>query len=70
MQGEALRLGICGWVRNRRDGTVEAVIDGSTEAVEALVSWARRGPPAAQVQDVCIRETKGSFPQFELRPSA
>ncbi len=69
MQHEAQRLGVTGWVRNRRDGTVEAVIDGSTEAVEAILDWAQHGPPAARVKEVSVADTTGCFPQFELRPS-
>ncbi len=46
---EAARLGARGWVRNRLDGTVEAVFDGSREACSALLAWARRGPAAARV---------------------
>jgi acylphosphatase len=52
MRGEAERLGLAGWVRNRRDGRVEALVQGSVEAVEALIAWARRGPPAARVTGV------------------
>jgi acylphosphatase len=52
MRGEAERLGIAGWVRNRRDARVEALVQGSAEAVDALIAWARRGPPAARVSDV------------------
>lgn len=46
---EAQRLGLRGWVRNRRDGAVEALVAGSAEVVEQFVAWARRGPDAAQV---------------------
>lgn len=46
---EAQRLGLSGWVRNRRDGAVEALVAGSAEVVEQFVAWARRGPDAAQV---------------------
>ena len=49
---EAGARGLAGWVRNRSDGTVEAVFAGSAEAVEAMVAACRRGPPAAQVLDV------------------
>ena len=70
MQHEAERLGVTGWVRNCRDGTVEAVVDGTPAAVEAILEWARRGPPVARVQGVAITETPGHFPRFELRPSA
>ena len=44
MIDEARRLGVGGWVRNRRDGYVEAVVDGDAAAVTAIVEWARRGP--------------------------
>ena len=49
---EAERLGVSGWVRNRSDGTVEALLQGDAAAVEALVAWARKGPPAARVSGV------------------
>ena len=70
MAEEAGRLGVTGWVRNRRDGTVEAAIEGPSEAVEALLAWARRGPPSARVTDVAITEIEGSFGRFETRPTA
>ncbi len=50
--GEARALGLAGWVRNRRDGSVEALVRGPREAVAALVDWAHRGPPAARVRTV------------------
>jgi acylphosphatase len=46
---QAEQLGIAGWVRNRSDGTVEALLQGDADAVEALLAWARKGPPAARV---------------------
>jgi len=69
MSEEAERLGVTGWVRNRRDGTVEAVIDGAPDAVERLLAWARRGPRGASVADVRVTETAGSFERFEMRPT-
>ena len=69
MVEEAERLGATGWVRNLRDGTVEAVVDGADDAVAALVAWARRGPPAARVAGVRISEAQGSFERFEMRPT-
>lgn len=52
MTGEATALGIDGWVRNRADGTVEAVIAGEEDRVEALVAACRKGPPAARVEGI------------------
>ncbi len=49
MRMEAERLGVAGWVRNRRDGTVEALVHGETEAVEALLEACLRGPSFARV---------------------
>lgn len=49
---EATRLGISGWVRNRRDGSVEAVVAGEEAAVQALLSLCRRGPAMARVEDI------------------
>jgi len=46
--------GVHGWVRNRRDGTVEALVQGAPAAVDRLVEWARRGPPAARVAAVDV----------------
>jgi len=69
MTEEAERLGATGWVRNRRDGTVEAVVDGPAGAVDALLAWARRGPPSARVTDVRVVETAGGFERFEMRPT-
>jgi len=48
--------GVAGWVRNQPDGTVEAVLEGPPEAVDALVAWIRRGPPGARVDDVTVEQ--------------
>ena len=52
LSAQATALGLGGWVRNRRDGCVEAVIRGSAEAVDALTAWAHRGPSSARVDHV------------------
>jgi acylphosphatase len=49
---QAAGLGVDGWVRNRSDGTVEAVFSGPQEAVTEIVARCRRGPPAARVERV------------------
>ena len=73
LQDEASRLGLTGWVRNRRDGSVEAVVQGSQQAVDALAAWARRGPPAARVSDVtagpAAAEHDRTYERFEIRPT-
>ncbi|HTO49871.1 MAG TPA: acylphosphatase [Burkholderiales bacterium] len=70
MIDEARRLGVAGWVRNRRDGTVEAMVDGDSAAVAALVAWARRGPPGARVADVLVEDSDGTFGEFDWLPTA
>ena len=69
MRREAESLGITGWVRNRGDGSVEAVVQGSAAAVEALLRWARRGPESAEVAGLEVAEAEGDYPRFEKRPS-
>jgi acylphosphatase len=73
LQHEARRAGVTGWVRNRADGTVEALLHGAPEAVESLIAWARRGPPGARVSRLLDDDAdSGEAPPagFELRPSA
>jgi len=53
---EASSHGVAGWVRNRDDGAVEAVFEGSEDAVEAMVSFCRSGPSQADVRDVDVTE--------------
>ncbi len=58
---EASRLGLDGWVRNRSDGSVEAVFAGSREAVDAMIAACHRGPPSARVERV-IAEPSAEVP--------
>ncbi|MBN8766782.1 MAG: acylphosphatase [Thiobacillus sp. 63-78] len=67
MRSEAERLGVAGWVRNTPDGAVEAVIQGPAAAVEALIEWARTGPPQARVDRLHIREAHGQYSGFVKR---
>ena len=70
LEEQARLIGVTGWVRNRRDGSVEALVAGEDMAVIKLISWARRGPPRAQVERVNIAVGEGEFEGFELRASA
>ena len=68
MRREADALGIAGWVRNRMDGSVEAVVQGSSDAVEKMIAWAKRGPRDARVDRVDVSdEAPGNFARFEKR---
>lgn len=69
MAAEAERLGVRGWVRNRRDGSVEAMVAGAREAVDRLVAWARVGPRHASVSSVEVFAASGAFASFEQRPT-
>ena len=68
----AKALGVTGWVRNRRDGTVEAIVQGDEELVERLVAWCRRGPPGASVAAVAAdtHVVDGALNGFSSRPTA
>ena len=56
MVQQAETLGVTGWVRNRADGSVEALVQGPPEQVQALIDWARQGPARAQVDRVAVAE--------------
>ena len=68
----AERLGLAGWVRNRVDGTVEAVAEGEEAVVESFVAWCRRGPERARVDNVEVErlEPLGTEKEFTVRPTA
>ena len=69
MQREARKHGVAGWVRNRNDGSVEALVQGEEEAVEAVIAWAREGPRSARVTNVQVTEASGDFSGFETKPT-
>ena len=68
---EAARaFGVAGWVRNRRDGTVEAFVQGAPDPVAALVRWCHEGPPMARVTRVDVTEAApAAHAGFEWRPT-
>jgi acylphosphatase len=67
-EAEAMALGLDGWVRNRRDGTVEAVLRGPEAVVHEMIERCRTGPPAAWVERVDVAaETAEVAPGFHLR---
>jgi acylphosphatase len=70
---QAQSLSLSGWVRNRFDGSVEAMIAGPEEVLAAITEWARRGPPFSQVREVLIEEADetGYRPgRFDILPTA
>ena len=71
LQDEARKRGVSGWVRNRSDGSVEALLQGDSAAVESVIAWARRGPPGARVSDVTAvaATAEPALRSFELRPT-
>lgn len=69
MRMEARQLDVTGWVRNRADGTVEAMVHGRPEDVSRILDWCRQGPPGARVTSVQVTEAAGEFEGFERRPS-
>lgn len=69
-QQAARALGLDGWVRNRRDGAVEAVFSGNSAAVEEMLRRVREGPPGARVDAVQMVQEGGAVPAgFQLKPT-
>lgn len=64
----AVSLGVNGWVRNRRDGSVEVVAEGPEKEVRELVRWCRSGPPTARVDRMQedFEESRGEFSFFDV----
>jgi acylphosphatase len=72
LRDEAHRLGVAGWVRNRADGSVEALLQGEDDAVKRLIDWALRGPPGSRVEHLesaAPQAPAASLADFEIRAS-
>ena len=68
---QARALGLDGWVRNRRDGSVEIFVAGPEHAVAELIRRCHEGPPAARVERVAVEESEEPAPTgFDQRPTA
>jgi acylphosphatase len=67
----AADAGVAGWVRNRRNGTVEAEIEGEPEHVDEVLAWMADGPPGARVDDARVSDAAPTGDRgFEVRPDA
>jgi acylphosphatase len=66
----AREMGVTGWVRNRHDGSVEAMVSGTSDAVDKIIAWARQGPGHAVVTGVEVAEDSGSYASFDTLPTA
>ncbi|ACX52884.1 acylphosphatase [Ammonifex degensii KC4] len=66
---KAREEGVTGWVRNRPDGTVEAVFEGEEERVKRMIAWCHQGPPWAEVERVEVNweDWRGEFTDFTIR---
>jgi acylphosphatase len=68
---QAITHGVNGWVRNNRDGNVEAIFEGEEQAVRKMVKWCGRGPASARVErvEVSWEEPSGEFDRFYIERS-
>jgi len=66
---KAEQLGIKGWVKNTRDGCVEAVFEGEEEIVQNMIKWCKIGPPNANVKNIKIisQNTNNIFDSFFIK---
>jgi acylphosphatase len=67
----AHEVGVTGWVRNRRDGTVEAEVEGTSEQVDEMLAWMAEGPPGSRVDTARLTDAEPSGGRsFEVRDTA
>jgi len=64
----AQRIGVFGWVKNKEDGTVEALFEGEKERVDSVLEWCRKGPPLSEVEKVSLsrEEFTGNYNSFDI----
>lgn len=60
-EAQARALGLRGWVRNRVDGSVEALVRGDAPALERIIDWARHGPPASRVDGLAVTDVEDAL---------
>jgi len=72
MRMVAREAGVTGWVRNRRDGTVEAEVEGTEDRIDEVLAWMAEGPPGSAVTSARVTEVDatGSGAPFEVRGDA
>ena len=67
----AREAGVSGWVRNRRDGTVEAEVEGTPEQVDEILAWMAEGPPGSNVTDATVKDAEPQGDRgFDVRATA
>ena len=66
---EARKSGVSGWVKNKHDGSVEAVFEGEKALVDSVIQWCRQGPPMSKVDNVKLERQPytGEFSGFSIR---
>lgn len=69
IERQAIERALDGWVRNRQDGSVEAVLAGASHAVEAVLGACRQGPPGARIEDLEVREEEAAGLLPSSRPA-
>ncbi len=70
MRMVAREAGVAGWVRNRRDGSVEAEVEGTDAQVDEMLAWMADGPPGSQVADATVTDAEPTGERgFEVLPS-
>lgn len=67
----AREAGASGWVRNRRDGTVEAEVEGTPAQVDEVLAWMAEGPPGSRVESATVTDAEPTGEHgFDVRPTA